>query len=160
MKVPFTRQRSKHDARSVANYLIVKSLDASAPLTPLHVMKLLYFSYAWMLAIFERPLFRQQFEVWTYGPVVPDVYHALKLFGNQPVTSTIRIPKAQLDPEEKSILDKVFQEYSKENAWILSSLTHMPESPWFQTRMRRGIGSTIPDSLIQEYYAKRRKGMP
>lgn len=152
--------KSRHDARAVANYLIGKSLTNGHHLTPLQVMKLLYFSHAWMLAIFNRPLFRQNFEAWKYGPVVPDVYQALKLYGRDPITSKIPLNPSsehELDPRETAILDTVFDDYSTYDGWILSGLTHIPEGPWFQARVEKGLGSTIPNRTIQTYYAQRRK---
>ena len=155
-----TLPKSRHDARAVANYLIGKSFAANRRLTPLQIMKLIYFSHAWMLAIFERPLFKQNFEAWKYGPVVPEVYQALKLYSRSPITSKISLDNStehELDVQETAILDKVFDEYSTYNGWILSGLTHIPEGPWFQARVEKGLGSTIPNRAIQTYYAKRRK---
>lgn len=36
----------------------------------------------------------------------------------------------------------------------LSDLTHMKGAPWSLQNERHGEGSDIPDSLIQDYYAK------
>ena len=165
MDKPFrsTRQKSNHDARAVTNYLIDKGLENGRHLTPLQMMKLIYFSHAWMLAIFGRPLFKQNFEAWKYGPVVRDVYQALKKYGSNPITSRIaldNVTEHQLASQEIAVLNKVFAEYSDYDGWILSGLTHIPEGPWFKTRMDKGLGSIIPNKTIQTYYALRRKSRP
>ncbi len=163
MSIPFLDRDSTHDVRSVTNCLIDKSLNSGVPLTPLQIMKLLYFSHAWMLAIYHRPLFKQTFKVWKYGPVVPETYHALKQYGKNPVADTIAIDGIadhNFDPEEIAVLDKVFDEYSGFDGWVLSGLTHIPEGPWFKARLEKGIGSTISNKSIQAYYAQRRKRKP
>ncbi len=121
-------------------------------------MKLLYFCHAWVLALTGNPLIRQDFKVWRYGPVVPDVYHELKRCGNGTVTEPIESHEtAYLTEREKDIVDSVLRQYGDKSAWRLSALTHLPDSPWDQTRMKRGEGVSIPNYLIQEYYYKRRK---
>ena len=67
-----------HDARSVANYLIQRTLDGKKWLTPLQVIKMVYYCQGWSLALFDKKLFGQDIEAWEFGPVVPDVYHKLK----------------------------------------------------------------------------------
>ena len=163
MSIPFLDRDSKHDVRSVTNYLIEKSLDNESEVTPLQLMKLLFFSHAWMLAIFDRPLFKQTFKVWKYGPVVPEIYHALKQYGKTPVSAAISLDGAaqvDFDSEETAVLNKVFDEYSHIDGWVLSGLTHIPEGPWFTARLEKGIGSTISNKSIQAYYAQRRKRKP
>jgi uncharacterized phage-associated protein len=163
MSIPFLDRDSTHDVRLVTNYLIKRSLRDKSDLTPLQLMKLLYFSHAWMLAIFDRPLFKQTFKVWKYGPVVPEIYHALKQYGKSPITATISLDGAtqqDFDPEETAVLDKVFDEYARFDGWVLSGLTHIPEGPWFNARLEKGIGSTISNKSIQAYYAQRRKRNP
>ena len=71
----------KHDARSVANSLIEKSIEAGSCLTPLEIIKLVYFCHGWMLGLYRRPLIKQNVQAWRYGPVVADVYHCLKQHG-------------------------------------------------------------------------------
>ena len=148
------RERGNYDARAIANYIIQDSSDK----TPLQLMKLVYFCHAWVLALTDKPLIRQDFKVWRFGPVIPDVYHALKKHGSHEVIEPIEISEsASLNGRERRIVDKVIQLYGEESAWNLSALTHVPDSPWDQTRMRRGEGATIPNSLIRNYYRERRK---
>ena len=49
----------KHDARAVANSLIEKSQEEGNLLTPLQIIKLVYFCHGWMLALYKRPLIKQ-----------------------------------------------------------------------------------------------------
>src|SRR6516164_9635188 len=69
------------DARAVANYLLSKADVDQKKLDPLQLQKLVYIAHGWHLGLLNRPLFAQRVEAWPYGPVIEDVYHAFKRFG-------------------------------------------------------------------------------
>lgn len=150
------RRRRGHDARAVANILIEKGIRRENPITPLQVMKVLYFCHGWTLADLGRPLIRQPFEVWRFGPVVRDVYHALKHHGRAPVSQVI--PGTEdthdFDGEEHRVIDAVFDDYGFVNGLILSYLTHQPGGPWDEVRLSRGEGRgiVIPNPVIQRHF--------
>ncbi len=150
------RLRRGHDARSVANILIRKGIDSETPITPLQIMKVLYFCHGWTLARLNRPLVRQPFEVWRFGPVVRDVYHALKHHGRDPVTHLIAGVSDTNDfgDDERKIVDMVFQDYGYVNGLVLSYLTHVPGGPWDQVRLRHGEGVPIPNRMIRDYFIR------
>ena len=87
-----------HDARAVANNLI--EMSGEGPLTPLQIIKLTYICHGWMLGLYGRPLVKQNVKAWTYGPVIPDVYRALKTYRANPVTPRIPIPPEEFDERE------------------------------------------------------------
>ena len=153
---PFHRRG--HDARAVANYFIDRSLKKGEYKTPLQILKLVYFSHAWLLGIHGRPLFRQPVEAWKFGPVVADVYHELKQFGGTDVTSRIsRVHEAEWTDDEADILGQVAEGYDVYSGNRLSHMTHWPESPWFTTRVEQGLGAVIPEDEIKRYFAERVK---
>ena len=78
-------------AAAVANYFLAKGWDEKGipPIDQMKLQKLLYYSHAWHLAIFNRPLFEEDFEAWPWGPVVRDVYFQTRDFGRNPVTRKI-----------------------------------------------------------------------
>ena len=43
--------------------------------TPMHVLKLVYLCHGWCLGFTGEALINEPVEAWTYGPVVPTVYH-------------------------------------------------------------------------------------
>ena len=145
---------SKHDALSVANVLIKKGIDDSKPLTPLQVIKLAYFCQGWMLGLYGRPLFKQDIEAWRYGPVIADVYYALKHYGRRPVADPIPgVPEEEFDALESNLMDQVHEVYGKLDGWRLSRLTHMKGTPW-DTFNPRGGQAVIPTTEIERYYAR------
>lgn len=144
---------SKHNALSVANLLISKGVEQENCLTPLQVIKLTYFCQGWMLGLYGRPLFRQAIEAWRYGPVVADVYYALKHYGKDSVRCVIPgVTEANLDELESDIVDQVYDCYGNMGGWELSRLTHMMGTPW-DTFNPQGGQTEIPNGEIEKYYA-------
>lgn len=143
----------KHDSRAVANRIIRLAIGGSQPLTPLQIIKLVYFCHGWMLAFYGRSLFRDYVQAWKYGPVVPNVYHALKHYGGDPVTREIPFPDEQFDDDEEDLIGQVYDVYGHLHGIRLSQLTHAPGTPWDVIWSQTGSNSVIPNELIQEHYA-------
>lgn len=146
-----------HDARAAANSLIRESSERDLSVTPLKVQKLLYFCHAWMLGIHHRPLIKQNFKAWEFGPIVPVLFHALKHYGARPVQSEISafgIP--DYDDDQTDIVNQVLDKYGELSAARLMLLSHLPGTPWHQTYHGRWarFKSTIPNSLIEEYHER------
>lgn len=145
-----------HDARAVANVMIQKAIEKKKPLTPLQVIKLTYLCQAWMLGMYEMPMFKQNIEAWEYGPVIDDVYQEVKKFGSRPVTDLIKAKSGEdFDEYESHILDEVYRVFGEYDGLDLSALTHAEESPWFQTKLKnpRRKNAVIKHDLIRDYYA-------
>ena len=143
----------RHDSRAVANKIIRFAIDDGRPLTPLQIIKLVYFCHGWMLALYGKPLFRDYVQAWKYGPVVPNVYHALKHYGGDPVTSEIPLPEEQFDEDEEYLIGQVYAAYGHLHGIRLSQLTHAPGTPWDVIWSQTGSNSVIPNELIREHYA-------
>ena len=152
------RAKGQYDARAVANWFIRKSAldEDQGHKTQLQLLKLVYFSHAWMLGIYGRPLLAQDIHAWKYGPVVPELYHAIKHWNSQPVVD--QIPGFEdfndFDEQAEDILEQVYDVYGSLSGYELSDITHRPESPWFVTRMQRFPGAVIPNKLIQDFFSQ------
>ena len=120
--------------------------------TPMHVLKLVYICHGWMLAFNETPLISEPVEAWTYGPVVPAVYHRYKQYGGEIILEKPLDQRVKLNPPMKDLIKDVEEVYRECTAYQLSALTHQPDTPWDITRRKSGIGSVIPNSLIQKHY--------
>ena len=155
-----------HPARVVANEFITRGLSAGHPLTPLQIIKLVYFAHGWMLATHKRPLVRERFEAWKYGPVVPDLYHAMKMYRAEPVTDPLPLnPQAKIvdglvrfayedprpfDESEQYIIDSVYGYYGGFSGTKLIQLTHRPDAPWYQVWF--GATPYMTNRQIQKYF--------
>ncbi len=146
-----------HDARSIANRLIDAGCAAGKPLTPLQIIKLVYFCHGWMLGLYGRPLSKQMIQAWLYGPVIPGVYHGLKKFGGEPVEIKIDVPgeESEFDELEADLIDQVYNMYGKLSGVRLSQLTHASGTPWHEVWTREGQNSVISNELIKKHYAER-----
>ncbi len=147
----------KHDARTIANSLIERGVEAGSYLTPLEIIKLVYFCHGWMLGLYRRPLIEQNVQAWRYGPVVADVYHCLKKHGGDPVANPIQfsrsMPQEDFDEFESDLVRQVYDVYGHLGGITLSRLTHAPGTPWHTVWRSEGKNSTIPNALIQDHYA-------
>lgn len=154
-----------HDAKAIANEFIWRGVQTGRPVTPLAVIKLVYFSHAWMLALHDHELVDDNVEAWKYGPVIPSVYHALKHHGWRPVVERIRgVRRPDYTSKEVDIIEQVWQKYGKFSGVYLSALTHAPDAPWSKNWNPTEKNTLIPDEQIKDYYAKqahkRRRSAP
>jgi len=146
-----------HDARSVANYLIRRGIERDAgPFTPLQVIKLTYLCHGWMLGLYGEPFSAQPVEAWKHGPVIPDVYHKVKIHGRLPIRKPLDFPFPEFDAREENLVTQVEDVYGGFTGIQLSQLTHEKDSPWFQIWHRFGRNTIIPNPLIQKHFAGRR----
>ena len=145
-----------YDARSVANDLIHRAEAVGRSLTPMQVQKVVYFCHGWFLGKYGEPLVEQDIIAWEYGPVVPRLYRSLRKYGAKPVSQPIRrVDEVDFDEREELIVSDVFLKYGKLRGSALSTLTHLPGSPWFNVYYdrRRGPNSVIPEPEIRDYFA-------
>lgn len=145
----------KHDARAVANRLLDLAEEDGNLLTPMQVLKLVYFCHAWMLAIRDRPLIEQPIEAWQYGPVVRDVYQSFKKHRHDYITSKARVPNATFDADEDDIIEQVYRKYGYLSGIRLSQLAHAPGSPWERVWEANRQNSIIPVGMIKDYYSQK-----
>ena len=146
-----------HDARSVTNYVIQRSVEKEELLTPLQINKIVYFCHGWMLGIFSTSLYWQYVEAWRLGPVVPDVYHSLKHFGGEPVSLLVHAPERNPNyaVRELAVMDRIYDHYSQFSGTQLSTMTHERGTPWDITWREHGQNHIISNDLIQRYFAAR-----
>ncbi len=123
--------------------------------TPMHVIKLVYLSHGWMLGIHDRPLVNEPAEAWTYGPVIPSVYHRYKSFGGDPITVVPVDGSDDFNDEQRALIEEVAEAYRNYTAVQLSNITHQPGTPWDITLREYGVGAIIPNELIRDHYRKR-----
>jgi len=158
----------RYSAVAVANEFLALA-EYSHDITPMKLMKLVYFAHAWSWGFYGRPLIDEEFQAWRYGPVSPSLYQAMKEYGDTPIMSPLKVVMAwdfqqiivephvdRDDTEAKDIIRLVWQEYGKYSAARLSQITHGSGTPWWQVSNRYGGNIppwvTIPEESISEYY--------
>ena len=120
--------------------------------TPMHVLKIVYVCHGWMLAANDEALITEPVEAWTYGPVVPTVYHRYKRYGAQSILEDADDRSGELGESATALIEVIEEAYRPYTAVQLSALTHQPGTPWDITRRRHGIGAVIPNELIQNHF--------
>lgn len=138
-------------AAQIANYFLEAS---GGTLTPLQLLKLVYIAHGWSFPLRQGPLLDQtleRIEAWQYGPVIPDLYHATKVYRGDPVSSPIPTYGSELTSAEKPLLAAVFKSYGRFSGGQLSAMTHRPGTPW-DIAWKRGKNSQITDDMIAAHY--------
>ena len=135
----------------VAKYI----LECTGPIGVWKLHKLCYYSQAWTLAWDERPLFDDDFEAWSNGPVCRDLYCQHQgVYTLSP--SDLQIGKSDaLDKEQKGNIDIILRDYGDYLPYELREQTRS-ELPWLQARA--GLpddatsGAIISRESMGEYY--------
>ena len=153
-------------AKAVANYFIDKAKEDNKELSPLKLIKIVYLAHGWYLGLEKEPLIREYVEAWEFGPVIAELYHEFKRYGNRHIDSYatesveregdfVTITPTIHSPKITQFLDIIWDVYKDSTAGQLVELTHMDGSPWQKINVdtpnfkRNNI---IPDEMIQEYY--------
>lgn len=121
-------------AEVVADYLLSLSCpDCGDYISNLKLQKLLYYCQGFHLAMFDKPLFTESILHWEHGPVVPEMYHRYKSNGREIIPIPETVDESVFSPEQKELIQEVFEVYGQYSAWRLRDLTH-EEPPYTQTR--------------------------
>jgi uncharacterized phage-associated protein len=109
-------------------------LSQKHPLPTLRLHKLLYYCQAWSLVWDEKPLFSQPIEAWPGGPMIRELYDALK---EQYELDLADVPNLgnpdTLDESQKETVQTVLRDYGNKSAQWLRDLIVM-ERPWNDAR--------------------------
>lgn len=157
-----------HDARSIANLFLDMAALKGRGLSPMGLLKILYFAHAWHLAKYRSPLVGQKFEAWKHGPVNRVVYEQIKKYKSNNIQEKLKKYDARINnyveaiydiEEEKfAFLKNIFDYYCEFHPFKLSDITHEEGTPWdlVWSAAESGAvpGMLIPDELILEWFEK------
>lgn len=119
-----------YNAIDIAKKIIVRTdTEHGDSISNLKLQKLLYYMQGFHLAFFNEPLFNEEIQAWAYGPVVPAVYNVFKKFKSLSINPEKFTDTLELTPEEATVFENVYSEYSQYSAVGLMNLTH-EEGPW------------------------------
>jgi uncharacterized phage-associated protein len=157
-----------YDARAVANFLLDLAEERNVQLTQMQLLKLVYFAGGWYLAAQGKPLIRQDFQAWEFGPVVKVVRDAFREFGKSPIrgrAERMDILTGEFVPVEPVACDQdrqfirtVFDAYHHYDGWELSEITHEEGSPWdeiWNSEVPLGrLGLKISNEAIRKHFVE------
>lgn len=125
-------------------------------LSNLELQKILYIGHMVFLGRSNgAPLVDEEFEAWDYGPVLPSIYHRLKMFGSDPVKDVFYDARPIEQAPEGSLIREAYSHLAGKKPGELVAITHAPEGAW-SMHYRRGIRHIrIPNSDILKEYTLR-----
>ena len=113
----------------VANFF----LQNLGPISVWKLQKLCYYAQAWSLAWTATPLFNENFEAWSNGPVCPKLFHELQdkftIYENDLHKGSIAV----LTEEQLDTLSVVLKDYGNLEPYELREMTRN-EDPWLIAR--------------------------
>ena len=156
-----------YPAKAIANYFLNKSKQDSISLSPLKMIKLVYISHGWHLGFKNKPLIEEYVQAWDYGPVISELYHEFKIYGNQYILDYAKdyVEKGgrlveiepqieKIDSSTQNFLDDIWDIYKDYSVNELMDMTHQEGTPWAIAFSQESIkrNPVISDQLIGEYY--------
>lgn len=149
---------STHTARGIAEWLVAwAEEEGDEEFTPLKLQKMLYYAKGiYMRNSGGVSLFPEVMEAWSHGPVVPDIYHAVKKYGRSPIDPDEFVSEDFNWDDYRDVegsLIETWQKYGPYAAWALRNLTHT-ESPWIKSFVPDGSSTPITDADLKEFFCR------
>lgn len=122
----------------------------------LEIQKIVYIAHMFHLGKQDVSLVKGLFEAWDLGPVHPDLYHKVKVFGADPVKNIFNTV-ADLDEEtqESGTLKRTLSMVSDYSGARLVGITHSDFGAWYKNYIPGEKGIIIPNSDIRDEYDER-----
>lgn len=138
---------------AVAHYILQNN---TAMVSHLALQKLVYISFGVYTVRTGEYLFENIIEAWPYGPVIPDLYHRLKVYGSSTL-SRDEFKKGEIEElkeEEKKSINEVLAVYGGRRASDLILHTHLSGSAWDTTYQNVEQANEIPKERIKDWYGR------
>ena len=157
-----------YDVMDISRYVINYCNENGYDVTNLRLQKLLYFIQANFLVSkgLNYPCFEEEIEAWSFGPVVPEVYHEYKTHGNSQIpliTHFLVIDRQNFlnsrfvnyrDPfendEDRNLVNEIADECNTFSTSELVEITHN-QKPWKAVYVRN-MNNTITKASIYSYF--------
>lgn len=151
---------AKYSSTGIARYIVKYCLSHEEHINSIKMQQLLYLVYGFYLIQYNKCLFPEMFEAWTYGPVNRKAYiefypfagSNLSLFGDSQ-----RI--ADLTKSDKQFVDNVLSKYVHANTLSLVEASKSKGFAWQKTMAENptGIRSKIAMDDIRSEFDERAK---
>jgi uncharacterized phage-associated protein len=148
----------------VARYIVFLSYTDKEPeaVSNLKLQKLLYYAQALSLAKRNTPLFDDEIQAWTYGPVVKSVYNEYKEHDADSIPDSLqKIDLPSID--DRVFIRQIWRVYGHRTATQLVEDTHA-ESPWLEARGELQPNDRSEKEITQEsmrrYFINKRIDLP
>ena len=110
------------------------------PMNPVKLVSLAYIAHGLFMAFHDgKPLVSEKVRAWNYGPIFPELFNAIRIYGNDAVPEVPQCPREQiyydvrLTSEETEVIDAVYKLYKHGSDTHLIALNHTIGTPWHDT---------------------------
>lgn len=143
-------------AQDIADLLLYWANRDGDLISNLKLQKLLYYAQAWYLVNFDKLLFNDPIEAWSFGPVIPNLYRKYKRFGCNPIKYSDKDgeEEKQFSKQQLAFLEEFYGVYIGIPAHTLVNVSHN-EKPWIEGYERPS--KIIDVKTMQEYYTEKYK---
>ena len=143
--------KPRYSVFDIANYFLFKSQeDDQELLSNLKLQKLVYYSQGLHLVLFNEPLFEEEIYAWTYGPVVPDLYHAYKGYGASGIPADEEFSPSSIESETIELLDEIYEAFGQFSALHLMRLSHSDQC-WIDAGIDNIISWDAMHKALRKY---------
>ena len=130
-------------------------------LSNMKMQKILYLAHMFHLGLDEdnpKPLIKEKFQAWEFGPVEPTLYHYVKSFGskNIPAAAFYLNKSIPADTTEYAMLAETYKKLENKTAIELVRITHWSEGAWADVYEEGIRNNEIPtDKILKELNARK-----
>lgn len=133
---------------NIAKYFLsLQGDDAGDAISNLKLQKLMYYAQGYYLAMCGHPLFKEDFEAWEHGPVIPALYRMFKKYGSGALPKPDDFDLENYTEEERDFLNSIYDAIGQYSAWALRELSHQT-APWRDTPHNK----VIPKELMASFF--------
>jgi uncharacterized phage-associated protein len=113
------------------------------------LQRLLYYAQGTFMALKNEMMFEDDFRAWKYGPIIESIYEDYIYYATFPIVFDENYSDADIDEDDRHLLEDIFDEYSCFSAWKLRDMV-LSEDPWKLTK----LGEIIDSALIKDYFVR------
>lgn len=158
------------DGHEVANFILDYADKNGISVTNLGLQKITYFCHVWFLVFEKKPLIKQNFEAWEFGPVLPYLYRLFKDFGEQQITTRATkldpktgskvVAQIHVSKDEQRLLESIVSFYTRLSVNQLVEQSHVQNGPWYEVwnhEEKVNPGMQINNQAILDFYTSKER---
>ena len=149
----------------LAKLIIEETERRDIEVSNLKLQKLAFFCQVVSFILNDRRILIEEnaFQAWQYGPVLPDLYYALKGHSSNPISlsfvrnlaeSSTNEANSLIDVNDGNAISETINHFGDRSALDLVNLTHEKDSPWdLVWKNTISKSNMILDQSISDFYS-------
>jgi uncharacterized phage-associated protein len=131
-------------------YDIAKIILSKKAYTQLELQKIIFLVYVEYLKKYNEKLFKEEFDAWTYGPVIEKLYKSSKKYNSQKITKYFKNDETKMQILSRSqkikgydkiieVIDETIRKHRNVKNGEFIDLTHTKDGAWEKTFRRVSV---------------------